>query len=192
MRSKVYEEIENTTDQIKNTEGVIGIILFGSYSRGDYDEGSDIDLLIVFRDKKALARGQKEIYGTTAKTNLPFQAIVLTLGELKNSPLFKPALREGKIYCAAQELKELFTPTYEPYTLISYSTSNLNPKERVVFTQKLEGRGRGKYTYDGLLQKIGGYKVGRGALMVPLEKQREITEYLEERKVNYVIRYVWV
>jgi len=37
---------------------------------GDYDEGSDIDLLIVFKDKKDLDRGLSQIYETTAKTDL--------------------------------------------------------------------------------------------------------------------------
>lgn len=32
-------------------KSIIGIFLFGSFVRGDYDEYSDYDLLILFEDK---------------------------------------------------------------------------------------------------------------------------------------------
>jgi len=52
-----------------------------------------------------------------------------------------------KIYHANEVVKKLLAPPHKPYALITYSTANLNPKERVVFTQRLEGRGSGKYRY---------------------------------------------
>lgn len=191
MQSQVFEKIEHVANKLKEIEGTISIVLFGSFSRGDYDEGSDIDLLVVFKDKKHLDRGLSEIYKTTAKTDLFFQVIGLTLDELKNSPLLETALREGKIYYAKPDVKKLLTPTHEPYALVTYTTANLNAKERVVYTQKLEGRREGKYRYDGLIHKIGGYKVGRGVVMVPLDSLKTLTEHLEKKEIKYVIRYVW-
>jgi predicted nucleotidyltransferase len=191
LQLEVYKEIEHVTDRLKKIEGVIGVILFGSYSRGDHDEGSDIDLLIIFKDKNALMN-QNEIYKITAETDMFFQAVALTLDELKNSTLLETALREGKIYQAKKELKKLFTTTHKPYALISYTTVNLNPKERVTFAQELEGRRESKYTYNGLLQKIGGYKVGRGVIMIPLGNVRKITNHLEKKRVDYATRYVWM
>lgn len=191
MQSQVYEKIEDVVNNIKKIDGTISVVLFGSYSRGNYDEGSDIDLLVVFKDKKKLDRSLKEIYKTTAKTDLFFQVIGVTLNELKDSPLLESALRDGKIYYAKEEVKKLLTPTHKPYALITYSTANLNPKERVTFTQKLEGRGKGKYRYNGLIQKLDGYKVGRGVMMIPLKNLRILTEHLEKKKINYIIRYVW-
>lgn len=191
MQSLVYEEIEYVVDEVKKIKGTIGIVLFGSYSREDYDEGSDIDLLVVFKDKKDLDRGSREMYKTTAKTDQFFQVIGLTLEELKNSPLLETALREGKTYYAKQDMKKLLTPTHKPYALVTYTTANLNAKERVIFSQKLEGRRKGKYVYEGLIHKIGGYKVGRGVVMVPLENLKALTEHLEKKEINYVIRYVW-
>ena len=191
MQLEVYEKIELVANKIKEIEGIVGIVLFGSFSRGDYDDGSDIDLLVVFKDKKYLERGLREMYKITAKTNLFFQAIGLTLDELKNSPLLETALREGKIYYAKQDVKKLLTPTHKPYALITYTTANLNAKERVIFTQKLEGRRKGKYRYEGIINKIGGYKVGRGVVMIPLENLKTLTEHMEKKEINYVIRYIW-
>lgn len=191
MQSEVYEMIERVVDKIREVEGTIGVVLFGSYSRGDYDEGSDIDLLVVFRDRSVLNKSLKEVYKVTSESDLFFQVIGLTLDELKDSPLLELALRDGKIYYASEDVKKLLTPRHKPYALITYSTANLNPKERVSFTQKLEGRGKGKYRYEGLVRQLGGYKVGRGVMMIPIENLKAITQHLERKGVDYVIRHVW-
>jgi len=191
LQLEVYKEIEHIAGQLERVEGVVGVVLFGSYSRGDFDEGSDIDLLIVFKDKKTLNKNQRAIYKTTSQTNLFIQAITLTLNELKNSTLLESVKREGKAYYAKNELNELLKTTHKPYALITYTTTNLTPKERVALTQKLEGRHHNKYMYKGILQQIGGHKIGRGAIMIPIEKQKEITQYLEKMKADYMIRYIW-
>jgi predicted nucleotidyltransferase len=191
LQSQAYEETERVINKIKEIQGTVSIVLFGSLSRGEYDEGSDIDLLIVFKNKKDLDKGLKEIYKTTAKSDLFFQVTGLTLEELQKSPLLETALREGKIYYIRQDAEKLLTPTRKPYALVTYTTANLNAKERVIFTQDLEGRRKGKYRYEGLIHKIGGYKVGRGVVMVPLGNLKTLTEQLEKKKIDYVIRYVW-
>jgi len=192
LQLQVYEEIERAVNKIKEIKGTVSIVLFGSFSRGDYDEGSDIDLLVVFKNKKDLDRGLNEIYNTTAKSDLFFQVIGLTLEEMKKSPLLETVLREGKIYYIKQDAEKLLTPTRKPYALLTYTTANLNAKERVIFTQELEGRRRGKYRYDGLIHKIGGYKVGRGVVMVPLGSLKTLIEQLEKKEIDYVVRYVWI
>jgi len=191
LQSQVYDRIEHVVAEIKQIGGVIGILLFGSYARGDYDEGSDVDLLVIFRDKNAMKKGSKELYGVTSESDLFFQVVSLTFDELKKSPLLETAKREGKIYFVNNDVKESFAEPHKAYALITFSTANLNPKERVMFTQKLEGRGKGKYRYDGLIDELGGYKVGRGVMMVPIGNLRSITQALEKKSVDYVIRYVW-
>lgn len=192
MQSNVHREIEKTVNEMKKIRGIIGIVLFGSYSRGDYEEGSDIDLIIIFKNKDQFMRNNKKIYKITAKSGLFFQAIILTLDEFKKSALLKSVLRDGKIYFAEEEVKSLFTTFLKPYALITYTTANLDLKERVTFTQRLAGRGKGKYRYNGLLNKLDGYKVGRGTLMIPIKNMNILTEFLDKQEVNYYIRYVWV
>jgi len=191
LQSAVYDEIKATAARIKETDGVVGVVLYGSYARGDYDEGSDIDLLVVFKNKEKMGKGLMNIYQITAESNQFFQAAALTLDELKESPLRRSALRDGKIYYANSEVEKLSTKIHKPYALVTYSTANLNRKEKVFFVQKLEGRGKGKYRYDGLVQRLGGYKVGRGVAMIPVENSKVFMEHLEEKGVKYVIRYVW-
>lgn len=109
MQSHVYEEIKNIVDKIKGINGVLAIVLFGSYSRGDFDEGSDIDLLVVFRNKEELREGTKQVYNISAKSDYFFQIVCLTLDELRDSPLLSSILREGKIYYGKDVLRNLCT-----------------------------------------------------------------------------------
>lgn len=191
MKSEFHRDIEKTVIEMRKVSGVIGIAIFGSYSRGDYEEGSDIDLLIIFKDKDQLRMNQNEIYKITARSDLFLQAIILTLDELKQSVLLKSIMRDGKIYFAEEDVKSLFTLVHNPYALITYTTANLNPKEKVAFTQRLGGRGKGRYRYNGLLGELKGYKVGRGVIMIPLENMNILTEYLDYKEVYYIVRYVW-
>jgi len=191
LRLEVYEKIEHLAGKVKMVEGVVGVVLFGSYSRGDFDEGSDVDLLVVFDDRNALEEGREEVYMATSRSDLFFQVVCLTVDELRGSPLLESALREGKVYYASEDVKKLLTLIHRPYALITYSTANLNAKERVVFTQRLEGRGKGRYRYEGLVGELGGFKVGRGVMMIPVENLKSITEHLEKKGISYVIRHIW-
>jgi len=191
LQSQVYDRIEHVVAKIKRIDGVVGIILFGGYARGDYDEGSDVDLLAIFRDKNALRQGSKELYSAASESDLFLQIVSLTVDELKSSNLLESAKREGKIYLANDDVKKLLDELHKAYALITFSSAKLSRKDKVVFTQELEGRGKGKYTYEGWIQRLGGYKVGRGVMMIPVENLRAITQILEQKSVDYVIRYVW-
>ncbi|MEM3562516.1 MAG: nucleotidyltransferase domain-containing protein [Candidatus Jordarchaeaceae archaeon] len=187
----VYEEVERVINRLKGVGGVLGVILYGSYARGDYDEGSDVDILVIFRDGGTLREKLDEVYGITAETDLFIQVVALTLGEFRDSALFRTVLREGKICYAKPEFGRMLNQVFKPYVLITYSTSNLSERERVLFAYEMEGRRSGKYVYQGILQELGGFKVGRGVIMVPVESLKRIIDHLEGRKVDYKLRYVW-
>lgn len=78
------------------------LILYGSYARGDYKEGSDIDFLVVLKDEE-INKG-KEILAlshTLSPLNLTYGIIIskhpTTLDEYQNSPFlyYKNVRREG-------------------------------------------------------------------------------------------------
>lgn len=49
----VREYVNEFVARISVDENVLGIVLFGSYSRGDHTKFSDIDIFIVYNGKKA-------------------------------------------------------------------------------------------------------------------------------------------
>jgi predicted nucleotidyltransferase len=191
LQSHAYEEIQCVAKDIAGVEGVEAVVLFGSYARGDYTEGSDIDLLALFKSKADLERGSTDVYGITGESSLFFQVICMTLEELQSSTLLESVLREGRVLSSNEQTRKLLTPVHRPYALVTYSTASLKAKQRVIFSQKLEGRRQKKYRYEGLIHKLGGYKVGKGVLMIPSSNLKALTEHFERTKIDYSIRYVW-
>ena len=66
----------------RNTHSIIGdplidVILFGSYARGDYDEGSDIDIaLIVDMDREDLKQFDNDINNMSSEILLENSVLV--------------------------------------------------------------------------------------------------------------------
>jgi len=57
------EEIRRFVDELKATAEVLGVILFGSWARGDKRLDSDVDLVVILREGYRRAvdrRGPKE------------------------------------------------------------------------------------------------------------------------------------
>jgi len=187
-------KIEDITDlgrEIGKISGVEAVVLFGSYARGDFDEGSDVDLLLVFRDKLSLEDGWYEVTETTAKRHMFIQVVAITVDELKSSPLLSVVLREGKTLFSTKgfSLREL--AKFKPYALVSYDLRSMAPDSKVKFVQTLQGRKSGKYAYRGMLLELGGFKVGRNCLMLPQESLATLIDFLDKEGVAYFIRHVW-
>ena len=105
VKNRVIEAIKSLQQCLKETGlDVSKIILFGSQSREEATEESDIDILIVsedFRDKDVFERAKltkdAEII-TTKKFMIPFDIITLTPDEFENetSPVAEYA-KKGKM-----------------------------------------------------------------------------------------------
>ncbi|MCX8182753.1 MAG: nucleotidyltransferase domain-containing protein [Candidatus Methanomethyliaceae archaeon] len=58
-REDVIREVGRCAKKLQEELGLEGAILFGSYAKGNYTVASDIDILIVFDDKKSR---EEEVY----------------------------------------------------------------------------------------------------------------------------------
>ena len=47
MKKNYDAEIKELTAKLSKNSSILAIYLFGSYARGDYDSGSDIDVLVI-------------------------------------------------------------------------------------------------------------------------------------------------
>ena len=93
----LMNEISAFANAIRSEMDVDWIIVFGSFSRGDFNEGSDIDLLIVGNFKERFHKRYPEI---AAVTDLPIEPVCYTkeeLGELvrNKNPFILSILEEG-------------------------------------------------------------------------------------------------
>lgn len=80
------------------------IVLFGSYARGDYNEESDVDYLVVLDDDTVSSF--REVTTTSADRNayyletfIHISAVVVSLAQFlaSNRPFFREVRKEGKM-----------------------------------------------------------------------------------------------
>lgn len=88
---------------VERLPGIVEARLFGSLARGDERPESDIDLLLVVKDRACKAAVQAAVASLRdelrSRFGNPLQVIVLTTGELRRRPrraFLGPARREGE------------------------------------------------------------------------------------------------
>ena len=77
------------------------VILFGSFARGDYHVGSDIDLLIIKETQRPFIERIGEVLAC-CDYSIPLEPLVYTPGEFarmceEGNPLIEQVLREGQV-----------------------------------------------------------------------------------------------
>ena len=79
-RDKIYEQLKELARLLKNKHKAKKVYLYGSFARGDFHEGSDIDLIIVgeFEGKMPQRIGM-----ILDLTSLPVEPLVYTEAEFK-------------------------------------------------------------------------------------------------------------
>lgn len=171
------------------------MILYGSYARGDFDEGSDIDLFILFESKETMRKGYDGVIKILAQSNLLIEGNIQSLEELKCAdPYFlQGVLGEGRIlywdprlHIDLMELLQL-----KPFALVEYSLSNISPADKCKLAFALSGRRMRKYRYGGLVQRLGGWKVGKSSFAIPLNHIITVEKLLESEKIAYRVRIIW-
>jgi predicted nucleotidyltransferase len=80
----------------------VRIILFGSHARGDATEHSDVDLLVVLPHLDDPGDVMEEMLGALEDVPVPKDVYPADETELERErdligPLFRPALRDGKV-----------------------------------------------------------------------------------------------
>jgi len=101
---KTYEEEIKRIVDVLRAYNPKRIILFGSLARGDFDEDSDIDLLIIKEDRRKRTERICEVYRLirSPKRTIGVEPLVLTPQEIEKavsegSFFLEDALKEGKV-----------------------------------------------------------------------------------------------
>jgi predicted nucleotidyltransferase len=172
-------EIINITSKI---QGVTGILLFGSLARGDYDEYSDYDLLVLFENKTLMWQSWDQLFQAVGNLKLNLHMIPETLEELKSAnPKFLNELsKHGKVLFARTPLEVSLQPIkLKPFYLISYDMSRLNYRDKMKITYFL-------YRKNGVgaITKTKGIKLSEGCILIPTSTADEITSKLNSFNVE--------
>lgn len=182
---------------VSKVEGINRIILHGSIARGDFDENSDVDLFFDVDDKKLEKKIKTtlESYYKTSKfrewklkgIENPFSIIIGSLDKDEWKDLKRAIMNTGIVLYGKykSEAEKIFQ-----YVLFSFE--NIKPeKNRVAIHRKLFGFGTGQARYSGLVENLGGIRIGKGVFAIPVEKIAKLKDYLKQKKVSVKVYDIW-
>jgi predicted nucleotidyltransferase len=165
LKERQVSDLSDIVSSVSKIQGVVGILLFGSLARGDYDEYSDYDVLVLFEDRSMMWRSWDELFQAVASLKLNLHTIPETLEELKtaNSVFLEELFRNGKVLFARFPLEVFLQPVkLEPFCIITYDMKGLNYRDKMKVMYFLYRKGG-----VGTVAKMGGIKLGEGCILVP-------------------------
>ena len=95
-REEIYEQLREFARLLKSKHKAKKVYLYGSFARGDFHEGSDIDLIIVGEFEGRMHQRIGKVLGLTS---LPVEPLVYTEAEfeqMKERPFLKEVLSTAK------------------------------------------------------------------------------------------------
>ncbi|MEM0054466.1 MAG: nucleotidyltransferase domain-containing protein [Nitrososphaeria archaeon] len=186
LKEKLEYDLNDLVEAISSIKEVLAIILFGSIARGDYDEYSDYDILVIFKDKESMWKNWDELFKRVGRLNLLVHCIPKSLEEfLKSEPTFlNEIFRNGKLLYIKYPFQAYMRPLdLKPYKLITYNMSGLRQEDKMKFYYKLYGKNSSSNI--GLVKKVGGIKVSEGCLLIPEDSFEIIKDILNKFNVKF-------
>ncbi|MBI4155569.1 nucleotidyltransferase domain-containing protein [Candidatus Woesearchaeota archaeon] len=183
--------------KVKEKDKINNIILFGSAARGEAGKSSDIDIFVdLVKETPELERDIQlcldkfidsikykdywRLLGIRNEIKLMVGELAkwksLNLSMISNGILlygkYKPEIKEGK-------------------HMTFFIWENIRPNsKRVLFNKQLFGFKQGGKFYQGIIQKYGGERLGKGCILVPLDKTNVFHSHFKKYKVNVKIKKV--
>jgi predicted nucleotidyltransferase len=191
----MFKDAIDFSNEIKDFDGVLSIILFGSVARGEETIKSDVDIAIIYSQKK-----NKTIKKINSIKPEEFQLIHLSMDELKDEPTLMGALSgEGILLYGKPITVSLEDMELKSKMIIAYDTSKLDQNTRSKLNRALYG---GKSTfinnnkkkiksYPGIADEIRAEKIGKGILMIDRKNYPEITKTLKIFNAKWKEIPVW-
>lgn len=182
LKERHMLDLSKIVNVVSKIQGVVGILLFGSLARGDYDEYSDYDLLILFEDKTSMWQSWDELFQAADDLKMNLHMIPETLEELKSAnPVFLDELfKYGKVLFAKLPLEVFSKPVkLEPFSLVFYDMIGLSPRDKMKVLYFLYKKGGG-----GAADKMGGIKLRKGCILVPSNVGDELIGILSAFSVD--------
>ena len=189
--------LDALVQRLRASREVAGLILFGSYARGDFGRKSDVDLLILFEavaSPETAAAGRaaiRQVGEVELEARLPMHLAPLLASveqpETLGADLLHDIWRDGQVlYARAAALAFLQPDGLTPWALIRFSAARASPRERVRLSRRLHGMaGRPGLVHPPSLT------LGPGTLLVAASQAQAVRTALEEAGAAYDVLPVW-
>ncbi|MBI2668278.1 nucleotidyltransferase domain-containing protein [Candidatus Woesearchaeota archaeon] len=158
---------------------ILDILLFGSMMKGK-DKANDLDLLIVFKEKKNL-----NLMYEFRKVIEPFVKVRVEVTGKTYAELFSDSFlaREAilaEAYSLIQKKSVAEGLGFKNFYLFNYSLKKKNKSERMRFYYSLYGRNS-----LGILKKLGAVKYAETIILCPTENKELMKGFLESWKIEF-------
>jgi predicted nucleotidyltransferase len=166
---------------------VNSVILYGSSARGEAREGSDIDVFVdTSKDISKIIEKIASAYRST-KQSLWFRSqginndISIKSGKLSSWKDLHRSISSTGIVLWSRFVAEKL-PVGTRHRIIFYWDGI--GKNRGAFLNKLYGFRAGNKRYAGLLEKWGGFRMGKSCVILPIKYKNEMIKFIRSYKVN--------
>jgi predicted nucleotidyltransferase len=201
MNPKRFDHaVDQAQKLLAKTPAVRTAILFGSTVRGSATEDSDIDLFLDcdWQREEEVARS---LYRLEGDLDVRFSPIFFRRKELHrfDSQFLESIVRQGRVLKGQMPRLSPLDLDLQPLRLVSYWTSDLDPRIRAKLLRAIDGyrtakRVNGKrYVVEkkGFLAETGGWRVGRGAVIIPEGNIEAFDELLRRHGAKRHIIAIW-
>ena len=159
---------------------IFDVVIYGSAVKGK-DEPRDIDIMLIFLDRNLKER--LDIVQNFKQVSKKINKLDVKSMNLKDIFDNKFLARQGVLLEGRSLINEVTLADrlgFKSYSIFSYNLKNLNHNEKTKFTYALIGRKE-----DGMIKKVEGEPLGKGAIIVPIENSIIFEEFLNQWNVKY-------
>ena len=192
--------IATAQEALQRLKGVRSVVLFGSAAQGTAREDSDIDLFIE-STKGAEGHVRRLLHDLSSRFDVTISPIFYRPGKYggTDEQFLESVLRHGRVLRGALPRLTPAQLDLQPLRLVSYETRGLDPRRRARLLRALDGYrtrkrvGRKRYEVEqaGLLERLGGWRVGRGAIVVPEEAAEALEALLRRYGAKRLMVPIW-
>lgn len=180
--------LKKVTNALKDQDCVLGILLYGSFARGDFGPRSDIDIFIIISNKIYLNKTNDIL--ASLETKRPLQPVIRALSELEKSDniLLQKIFQEGKLiyWNSLIDLPAYTILKIKPYTIFTFELIKHTQNTKNKFNYLLYGK-----KLDGLIYKLGGKKLSSSCVQVPFDKHKDILKVFNKFNIKHNSSDIW-
>ncbi len=190
MLENYLRKLKGKFSKFAKDNQVFDIILYGSASKGSIDP-KDLDILLIFekgslKDRLVVVQDFKKIF-SGVDVILDVKTILLVELFDKNFLARQGVLVDG--WSLLNDLSFAQRFGFKGHVIFSYSLKGLSHNDKTKFNYVLSGRGKG---VSGLLNKVEGSSLGKGAVIVLAKNSVIFEEFLNRWNVKYKKKEVLV
>jgi predicted nucleotidyltransferase len=174
------------------------IILFGSVARGDFDKESDVDIFVdtdkeIDNDiEKILDLFKESETYKKWKMRGVVNDISIKTGDLEKWSLRRDVISNGIILYGKYSEKP---KDAKYYLMINLRFRGMKRNKKIMIWRKLYGYtqkvGPKTYEISGLIDDVGGKKIEKSLIVVPMEKRSIIINFLNKNNIDYALNEIW-